>query len=321
MMVRTDGNSEDADEHDGYRTIHGYIQSMPKSIAHEPVFCFWRIIVLQDFDISFNLKELKITSDNCIKDFFQVQDSQVCFQDDLFSILHQKRSIVIKNDELFTQLVETAAESTANNTSSYSRSSNIQSSSSASSFPNSLSATSPTSSTTPLKAIKKVIKHVNVYLSISEPLPNSSISIQWTHMKFLPENLPSTTESLLYLNKECEFLCKSSRACISKALVCNGFANCPHIESVNQDDDGVDQDGDEFNHDNSDFNEHYSPVDYIPEDEDYAACHQNGFMGFLSTNKFILFVMAISFCTIFSWIVVCLFVHFFRFSSKQKQSF
>lgn len=57
----------------------------------------------------------------------------------------------------------------------------------------------------------------------------TNFSLWWTQLKVLPP--PSGTESLLSLEKDCEFLCTFSRTCLTKELVCNGVPNCPNFNT------------------------------------------------------------------------------------------
>ncbi|XP_076366155.1 uncharacterized protein LOC143255026 [Tachypleus tridentatus] len=57
---------------------------------------------------------------------------------------------------------------------------------------------------------------------------NSSFSLVYTQLKMLQPSLSS--DSLVSLDKECEFLCAPTMACLKKELVCNGVPNCPVLE-------------------------------------------------------------------------------------------
>ncbi|XP_023241949.1 uncharacterized protein LOC111640183 [Centruroides sculpturatus] len=56
-----------------------------------------------------------------------------------------------------------------------------------------------------------------------------NFTLWWTQLKVLPT--PSSSDSLVSLGKDCEFLCASTMTCIRKELVCNGVQNCPKQSS------------------------------------------------------------------------------------------
>ncbi|XP_035230771.1 uncharacterized protein LOC118202696 isoform X2 [Stegodyphus dumicola] len=64
---------------------------------------------------------------------------------------------------------------------------------------------------------------VTVSLRLSEKSYN--FTVRWTQLRMLPSRTSSDT--LVSLGKDCDFLCTSSMACLTRELVCNGVANCP----------------------------------------------------------------------------------------------
>ncbi|RWS00520.1 uncharacterized protein B4U79_01429 [Dinothrombium tinctorium] len=105
----------------------------------------------------------------------------------------------------------------------------------------------------------------------------------------LPESFESP-ESLVTLSKECEFLCKSSKTCLRRDLVCNGFPNCPNT-------------GNGANY----------------EDELESICHKNSFLLSLLTNKIFWSLAALSMLTLLIFILLYTFLRFKHFRKKNNQ--
>lgn len=65
--------------------------------------------------------------------------------------------------------------------------------------------------------------HVTIGLRLSDK--SSNFTVQWTQLRMLPAR--GSSESLVSLGKDCDFLCTTSMACLTRELVCNGVNNCP----------------------------------------------------------------------------------------------
>lgn len=65
---------------------------------------------------------------------------------------------------------------------------------------------------------------VTVGLRLSEKTHN--FTARWTQLQMVPTH-SSPAETLVSLGKDCDFLCASSMACLTRELVCNGVSNCP----------------------------------------------------------------------------------------------
>ncbi|XP_015922275.2 uncharacterized protein [Parasteatoda tepidariorum] len=66
---------------------------------------------------------------------------------------------------------------------------------------------------------------VTVSLRMSEK--TSNFTVRWTQLQMLPTR--TSPDSLMSLGKDCDFLCTTSMACLTRDLVCNGVSNCPGI--------------------------------------------------------------------------------------------
>ncbi|RWS00474.1 hypothetical protein B4U79_10012, partial [Dinothrombium tinctorium] len=173
-----------------------------------PLFCKWRVKVLPEFDVAFNVENLNLPFDCSNDDFLLLKDVPLCVQNAFssnfasfynyyyhhhhfhhrhsqrhFADSKEHKSFIIRREEL-----------RANHELHFENNG-------APSF-------------------------IDLYFSASNP-ENSSFALYWTQLKMLPESFESP-ESLVTLSKECEFLCKSSKTCLRRDLVCNGFPNCPN---------------------------------------------------------------------------------------------
>lgn len=72
---------------------------------------------------------------------------------------------------------------------------------------------------------KEDIYDSNVIISLRLSEKMSNFTVRWTQLRMLPTR--GSTETLVSLGKDCDFLCTTSMACLTKELVCNGVNNCP----------------------------------------------------------------------------------------------
>ncbi|GBL92146.1 hypothetical protein AVEN_91495-1 [Araneus ventricosus] len=66
---------------------------------------------------------------------------------------------------------------------------------------------------------------VTVSLRLSEKSYN--FTVQWTQLQMLPSR--TSPDTLVSLGKDCDFLCTTSMACLTRELACNGVSNCPGL--------------------------------------------------------------------------------------------
>lgn len=117
---------------------------------------------------------------------------------------------------------------------------------------------------------KVMDKIVDIYFTTNFP-DHASFQLYWSQISVLPDSVDST-EALVLLSSECDFLCKSSRSCIKSSLVCNGFPNCPLTSPA-----------DPGHHDPSS-----SVLILSSEDEDEALCHRPSILLSFISNHFVL---------------------------------
>ncbi|GFS45317.1 uncharacterized protein TNIN_120501 [Trichonephila inaurata madagascariensis] len=73
---------------------------------------------------------------------------------------------------------------------------------------------------------------VTVSLRLSEKSFN--FTVQWTQLQMLPSR--TSPDTLVSLGKDCDFLCTSSMACLTRELACNGVNNCPGLGTTADED-------------------------------------------------------------------------------------
>ncbi|XP_054707327.1 uncharacterized protein LOC129217104 [Uloborus diversus] len=65
----------------------------------------------------------------------------------------------------------------------------------------------------------------DVIISLRMSEKSYNFTVRWTQLRMLPSR--TTSDTLVSLGKDCDFLCTSSMACLTRELVCNGIGNCP----------------------------------------------------------------------------------------------
>ncbi|XP_074593984.1 uncharacterized protein LOC141849526 isoform X2 [Brevipalpus obovatus] len=159
---------------------------------------------------------------------------------------------------------------------------------------------------------KLVDKIVDLYFTTNHP-DQSAFQLYWTQLSILPETVDST-EALVQLSHECDFLCKTSRACLRANLVCNGFPNCP-LTMANDDQTSSPSTASI----NSDLSHSYSnSILLTSEDEDETICHRPSILLSFISNRFVL--LTVSLVILLSLIGTSLHVaRKFRLKYRQKK--
>lgn len=207
----------------------------------DSLFCKWTINVYPEFDIAFNIKNLNFPFDCSNDDFLLLKDIPLCIQSAFSTNIASFYDYYYNHQYQFGYTQRHFADFKDHKSFIIKRE-ELRSDQELN-FEN----------------IKGAPNQVNIFFSASDP-GNSSFTLYWTQLKVLPESVESP-EALVILSKECEFLCKSSKTCLRRNLVCNGFPNCPNTANG----------ANIANH----------------EDEFESICHQSSFLFTLISNKIV----------------------------------
>ncbi|XP_053213240.1 uncharacterized protein LOC128396645 isoform X2 [Panonychus citri] len=211
-----------------------------------PLFCKWRIHVMHDVDLTFNVKNLALPPD-CSNNFLLIKDVPFCgYNQPIQSEYKSSKGLSSSPSSSYhnhhvhhshqhhhhssgsdgQQLISNPVNGHPNSI--------IMRRDEIPSYINGYPITGDQVITD-----KPIDKIVDIYLSSNVP-EVTSFQLYWTQLKMLPDAV-DTTELLVSLSADCDFFCKSSRSCLKSSLVCNGFPNCP-IKSLNTLDSSISED-------------------------------------------------------------------------------
>ena len=186
-------------------SISGSNKSISAAMVHDisPLFCRWRLQVPLHMDISINLKSIRMPSD-CSGNFIFIRESLICghlghyrHHPGRSKATSQSANIIIRREDLSAYI--------NGHKMAHSGGGGIG---------------------------DDILGHnsVDIYFSTMRP-DLAYFRLYWSHVRKLPESVDSS-DVLLSITRECQFLCADSRTCIASSMVCNGFPNCPLVSRL-----------------------------------------------------------------------------------------